>query len=305
MEFIKRNTGLLLIGSIIIGYCFPQIAVFKPSLSYLLIIMLFISLLKVDMQLKKLVRPQLALFPVVSWVLAPVALIQLRGVIPDEVVIGLVMAAITPPALGSPVITTLAKGDLEFAMANVVFFNSLAPFSFALIPYFLFSGTQVNIPVWSILTRVATIIFIPLIASLIVRRFTRITGYIQRYGGGITPFIILFLVAVVVSSASLQIRALPLQQVLMMFGLVFALSVINYLAGYYAARGNTRLQRTLPITTGHKNTGLAILVCIANFSSLVAIPSIFYIVSHHICNAVVLHRVYHHYSGLHRSPRIH
>lgn len=300
MEFIKRNTGLLLIGSIVIGYLFPQIAVLKPTLSYLLILMLFISLLKVDMRLEKLVRPQLVLFPIVSWVVAPVALVQLRGIIPDEVVIGLVMAAITPPALGSPVITTLAKGDLEFAMANVVFFNSLAPFSFALIPFFLFSGTQISIPVWSILGRVATIVFIPLVASLAVRRFKGVTRGILRYGGELTPLIILFLVAVVVSSAALQIRALPLQQVLMMFGLVFLLTVINYVIGHVASRGNALMQRTLPITTGHKNTGLAILVCIANFSSLVAIPSIFYIISHHICNAVVLHRVYHGTSRSHR-----
>jgi len=284
---------MLLIVSILLGYCFPQIALFKPSLSYLLILMLFISLLKVDMRKAVRFRWQLLIFPLLSWVIAPFAVYQLRAFLPDEVVLGLMMTAITPPALGSPVMVTLAKGDLELAMTNVVVFNSLAPLAFSIIPFIYFSETQIVIPVLSILGRVAIIIFIPLLLSIIVRRWKGVTAGILKYGGELSPFIILFLVAVVVSSASLQIRALPLKQVAVMFGLTFTLTMMNYVVGYRCGGASLLMRRTVPITTGHKNTGLAILVCIANFSPIVAIPSIFYIISHHIFNAIVLHRAYH------------
>ena len=106
----------------------------------------------------------------------------------------------------------------------------------------------------------------------------------------INLFLVILLVMIVISSARLQIEADTPINLLVLFGYILLLCFILYITGYLLARKDPSLQRTLPIALGRKNTGLAILVCVANFSAATALPAVFYIISHHIMNAIFIQK---------------
>lgn len=284
--FVRKYTGLLLMVFIVIGYLFPQMAIFKSSLSWLLIIMLFISLLKIDLHLHRFFRPGLLLYGLFNWIVLPTIIMFLSKGLAHEYRIGLLIAIITPTALGSPVIISLLDGDLEFILTQVILYNLLAPLSFAFLPLLYFQGANVEIPVITILLNVGKIILIPLVLSLLVKRNLKAKEFIINKFSKFVPLMVIFLAMVVVASASNQIRATHPKTVMIIFSLTLLASALLYLIGFLLGKGEQK--RTLPVALGHKNTGLAIIVCLNSFSPLVALPSIFYIISHHIMNAIIL-----------------
>jgi len=284
--FIRKYTGLLLMVFIVIGYLFPQMAIFKPSLSWLLIIMLFISLLKIDLHFHRFLRPGLLLYGFFNWLVLPVIIMFLSQGLSHEYRIGLLIAIITPTALGSPVIISLLDGDLEFVLTQVILYNLLAPLSFAFLPLLYFRGADVQIPVLTILINVARIIGIPLMLSLITKKSVKAKEFILSKFSKFVPLMVIFLAMVVVASASNQIRETHPQTVVIIFSITLLASALLYLIGFIIGKGEQK--KTLPVALGHKNTGLAIIVCLNSFSPLVALPSIFYIISHHIMNAIIL-----------------
>lgn len=284
--FVRKYTGLILIMCIMIGYLFPQMAFFRPSLSWLLIIMLFISLLKIDLHLGHFFQPGLLLYGLFSWIVLPTIIMFLSRGLSHEYRIGLLFAIITPTASASTVIVSLLDGDLEFILKQVILYNLLAPLSFAFLPLIYFKGASVVIPVFTILLNVAKIILIPFLLSLLVKRNQKMKNFIISKFSKFVPLIVIFLAMIVVSSASDQIRTMHPKTVITIFSLTLLSAALLYSSGFLIGKGVQK--RTFPVALGHKNTGLAIIVCLNSFSPLVALPTIFYIISHHIMNAIML-----------------
>jgi hypothetical protein len=96
------------------------------------------------------------------------------------------------------------------------------------------------------------------------------------------------MVAVAVSSASLKIRQTPISEIGILFLITFLISLFSYSFGYFVSRKDTIMQRTLPVAIGQKNTLLSLMICISLFSPMAAIPTVFYLISHHIMNGVLI-----------------
>jgi BASS family bile acid:Na+ symporter len=287
-DFIKKYTGILLIVACGVGLLFPQLNIFKDLIFYILLLLLFCSFLKIEFNLKHFINPKLLLFPLFNWFLLPLLVYFIsRSLIPDYR-IGLLFAIITPPALGSPVIISITKGDLEFMMSNVMIYNLLSPIAYTLIPVFLFKDDQIFIPVKPILLRVVTVVMIPLVLALIVRTHKRSKDWIITHIDSRKNILQIFMVSVAVASASLRIRQTPLSEIGLLFLITFSLTLISYGSGYFISRKNPVMQRTLPVAMGHKNTLLAIMICITNFSPIAALPTVFYLFSHHIFNGILI-----------------
>lgn len=289
LSFVQRWTGELLIVSIIIGFFIPGLALFSPIVSWLLMFLLFSSFLNLDLSIHKFFRKELLAFPIINWVLLPVIIYFLSRSMNLDYRLGLFLIIITPPALGSPVIIALAKGDMEFAVSNVVIYNIFSPIVYAFLPPLFFREiSQISSP-WSVFQSVAFYIFIPLIIALVVRKFKRMKGFINY---NIDPFkglVQLFMIAVVVSSSAPKIKALPLQESLFIFGLTLGISFTTYFSAYFLCRKDLQMRHTLPVAAGHKNTLLSIVTGLNNFNPTVAVPSILYLVSHHIWNGIVIY----------------
>ncbi|MFO7896109.1 MAG: bile acid:sodium symporter [Candidatus Cloacimonadales bacterium] len=288
MNFCKKYIGLLLILGMLVGYFVPQLALLKSWLPYLLTLMLYNSLLTIRIRPEHFFQKKLLLFPLLNWLILPLIIIHTFHFFSYEYQLGLLITIITPTALGSPVITRLTGGKIETSMSFLLIFNLIAPFSYPFLLWLYFSGMSVSIPIWAILLRTATIIFIPLIFSIITKQLPKIHKFMLEKVSPINTFLVVFLVMIVISSARLQIEADSKINLLQLFSYILLISGFLYAFGYFIAGKDQLLQRTLPISLGHKNTGLAILVCVANFSAVVAIPAVLYIIAHHLLNALFI-----------------
>ncbi len=288
-QFCKKHIGLLLILSMLIGYFVPQFGLLKPILPYLLILMLYNSLLPIEIKSEHFFQKKLLIFPLLNWIILPTIILFTSSIFPFEYRIGLIIMIITPTALGSPVITKLANGKIELAMSFLLIFNMIAPLTYPLLLWLFFSEIDISVPVLAILLRTAKIVFIPLLASFLTKKSTKLSKFIISRITPINPFLVILLVTIVISSARVQIDSDTPQNILILFAYILAICSVLYLTGYFIGRKNELLKRSLPIALGHKNTGLAILVCVSNFSAITAIPAVLYIISHHLLNAIIIH----------------
>jgi len=289
LDIIAKWMGQLLILSIIIGYFMPFLSYFRPIVSWCLMFLLFSSFLGLDLKMHKFFRKELLLFPIMNWIILPIVVFYASRFLSIDYRIGLFIIVITPPALGSPIIVRLSKGDVEFAVANLVLFNLVSPLIYALLPSLFFINISEIASPFSVFKSVAIYIFIPLVLSLISRRFFKFKDFILT---NIDPFkgvIQLFMVTVVIASSAKQIKDLPISEAILIFSFTLVISFIYYLMGYLITKKNTNMRFTCPVTNGHKNTLLSIITGLSNFNSIVALPSIFYLISHHIWNGIVIY----------------
>ncbi|PID27783.1 MAG: hypothetical protein CSB55_07650 [Candidatus Cloacimonadota bacterium] len=289
-SLLKKYMGLLLLGALAFGYILPSISVLKPFLPYTLITMLFFSFLKLKLNIKYFLRPQLAFYPFVVWLIVPATTIFFTRNLDSAYATGLFFTAITPSALGSPVVISLLNGDRELNISFVVLFNLAAPLTYALLPLLMLKGqNSVNVPTTAIMSKVAFIVFLPLLLASAVRKFKKLTDAINKKSGNANALIMLATVAIAVAASANRIKSAEAAVIFKLFSLTFGMAIMNYGLGFIASVKNNKLYRTLPVVFGHKNTVLSILVCISNFSDEAAVPAVFYLISHHILNAAMLH----------------
>ncbi|HPM01553.1 MAG TPA: bile acid:sodium symporter [Candidatus Cloacimonadota bacterium] len=288
LHIISQWMGELLILAIVTGYFLPFLGIFKPIVSWLLMFLLFSSFLSLDFKLSRFVRAELLLFPVLNWLIMPLLIFYCTQFLSMDYRIGLFLIIITPPALGSPIIVRLAKGDLSFAVSNVVLFNILSPVVYAILPKFFFGGLSNMVSPISIFLDVALYIFIPLVLALLLKRMKNVRNFVLNQIDPFKGIIQLFMIAVVIASSRKKIDEVPIEEALIIFSMTLIISFLMYLIAYLVCRKDKVMQMTCPISTGHKNTLLSIVTCLSNFSPIVAIPSIFYIVSHHVWNGIII-----------------
>ncbi len=285
--FIKKYTGAFLVLACGIGLLFPQLAVFKELIFYILLLLLFCSFLKVDFRPDHFINPKLLLYPLFNWIILPAIVFFTTKSLINDYRIGLLFAVITPPALGSPVIISVTKGDLEFMMSNVVIYNLLSPLTYSFIPTLLLKGEEIEVPTVAILARVLVVVFIPMALALLVKRHKMVKVWIVENIDTRKNVLQIFMVMVAVASASLKIRETPINEVFYLFLAMFFTTFILYAIGYLSTK-NPVMQRTLPVAIGQKNTLLSIMICVGHFSPIAAIPTVFYLISHHIMNGVLI-----------------
>jgi predicted Na+-dependent transporter len=288
LSFIEKWMGELLILSILVGYFIPVLSVFKGIVSYILAFLLFSSFLNLEISLHRFFRKELLIFPVLNWVILPVIVyFMCRGLDPDYQ-IGLMLVIITPPALGSPIIVRLCRGDLEFAVANLTLFNIISPLTYALIPQIFFRNlSEIQSPL-SIFSQVAVFIFVPLIIALFVKKLYRVRDFISNRIDPFKGLLQLFMIAVVTASSASKIKAMPLHDSVLIFGITLICSIFLYASAYLLSRKERNMSCTAAIASGHKNTLLSIATGLSNFNPAVTIPTVFYLISHHICNGFII-----------------
>lgn len=281
--------GELLIGAIIIGYFCPLLSIFKPIVSPLLMFLLFSSFLNMEFQLHKFIRKELLLFPLLCWVILPFIVYFASLTFNINYRIGLFLIVITPPALGSPILVRLAKGDLEYCVANLVLYNLISPIIYALLPHLFFKEVSQNVSSLNIFSQVALFIFMPLLLSMIVKKFNCAKEGIQRYFDPLKGVIQLLMIAIVVASSSEKIKEVPWNEAFIIFSMTLGISLFLYGISYFICRKDERMRYTCPISSGHKNTLLSIVTGMNNFNPLVSLPSVFYLISHHIWNGMIIY----------------
>lgn len=287
LEFVKKWTGVLLLASVVLGFLVPGLAIFKPTIVPLLMLLLYCSFVRMEFKLHNFFRKELLIYPLVCWVIFPAIVYYATAWMGSALQIGFLLAVITPPALGSPIMVSLAKGDLEFTVANVVIFNMLSPLVFATIPRLFIHHSQLTINYYDIFWRVTLVVFVPLLLAYFTNKLAPLKTFVVNKVDPYKGMIQMFLISIAVANSACQIRGMSGFNLVAIPVFTFTLVGMLYLIGWLIARNKT-MKFTLPFTTGHKNTLLTITIALASFSEVTALPAVFYLIAHHTYNGIII-----------------
>ncbi len=234
----------VIFGSTFLAILFPHLgAGFEPYILYFMMCMLFLSFMKIDFQvlldtsasalihLGKLTAIKLVVLPALLYWLA-------SRLLPDYAIPILLLSGISTGVVG-PFIANILSADVAQVLRMTVVTSVLVPVSLPSLVKIL-AGAEITIPMESMVRMLAIVIFIPMGAVLIMRRF--LPRVLNALDARRFPISLLFLAGTnlgVFAKYSSFFFENPWQLIVSVV-LAYVLSVIYYVAGFVAAPAEDR-----------------------------------------------------------------
>lgn len=281
-------TSIGILTAIAAGIIFPIHFSVTIILPVLLSILLFGSFLSIEVNFSLFFRRELLYFPLYSFIVLPCITAFVTVSLPTDFRIGLVIMALTPIAIASPIVVSFIHGDRELSVAQVIVSNLLSPFAYSAGLLILFKTQNIDVPVMKILTDIGLIITIPFIVSRFVRFHKKTFRLSSRILKKITPYGFVMLIYFAVAASSSRLFEFGFYKLAAVFAITLLMAMVNYIFGFFLS-SKKKIKRSLSVGLGHRNTTLAIWVALSNYGSVVAIPMIMYMVCHHVINGFLVY----------------
>lgn len=218
VNFIENNVSLFLIISIPFGLLFPYFAFLKNYITYLLMIVLFVTFLKMDIMeiVHHIKRPMLLLYiEGMSLIAAPIIVYFVLTLLKFDyiVVAALVLLAAAPAGVASSAMTDLTSGDTSLNVVIIFVSHLIAPFAIPFLFFILFRK-YIRLDYLNVLITMAKLILIPLAAALLSKQFFKEKLNLIKERSSLLTIIPVFLISLTVISINAPfIKSNPFQVV--------------------------------------------------------------------------------------------
>ncbi len=276
------------------GAVSEAISLLQPVLIF---VMLYIAMCKVSV---RQLRPHrwhlwMALIQVGAFALIALLLILFPDV-PGYILWECAMLClICPTATAASVVTAKLKGDMSFVVTYICIINLIASIAIPLVLPMLPNSISGEMTFWeafsTILSKVFPTLIIPLVASLLTRRFLPSVARWLAAHADIAFYIWAFSLslAIAITTKALVHSSVSLPVVIGIAGVSFMCCVVQFWAGRKIGRRyNHRISAAQSL--GQKNTIFAIWVGYTFMSPVTALAGGFYSVWHNIINSWQLYR---------------
>lgn len=223
---------------------------------------------------------QYGLMPLIAWG------IGLLLDLPLAIIAGLVLVGSCPGGTASNVICYLARGDVALSITLTSVSTLLAVALTPLLTW-LYIGQRVPVPVMGMLLDILTIIILPVLAGLLVRRWLPFgSRRIEAVFVPLSMVAVILIVGIIVALSRDQLAQ-------MAWFIALAVLLHNSLglaAGYALARlgGHApAIARTLAIEVGMQNSGLGVALALKYFGPASALPGALFSIWHNISGALL------------------
>lgn len=199
---------------------------------------------------------QLVMVPVVGFVLAFVFPLS------PELAVGVVLLSACPGGATSNLLTYLAKGNVALSVTLTAFSSLVTVFSIPLVVnlalgFFLEESTDLRLPFIKTVMRLSTIVILPMIIGMVVRRITpKLATSLEK---SVKWFSIAFITLLVVLLIAQEWNTLQ-RYTLSLSGVTIALSMVTMALGYALSRVgqlDRPSTRSITIEVGIQSTSLA------------------------------------------------
>ena len=174
MSHPQKYFWAVVLSAIVLGFAWPAPGLFlKPSLQYLLMAMMFFTLLKIDLRtFKKSLSIWWRYFILLFLIfIVPVAIVFLnRSLLEQEVFIGLIIVAAAPSAVSAAFLSDLLGGEPAKALVASTLSHLVSPIATPFLVY-LFAGHEISINFWEMQLLILKLVFIPLFLAQAVKYF--------------------------------------------------------------------------------------------------------------------------------------
>ena len=203
-----------------------------------------------------------------------------------ELTLGLVLVGSVAGGTASNVITFLAGGDVALSITLTSISTLVAVVATPLLTW-AYVGTQIGVPVVSMLVSIAKIVVAPVAAGMLVNRWIgprwpERDGWCALFSAAAIGAVI----AIIVALNAADIATLGA----LVFVAVVLHNTIGLVAGYTLAWLATRdriIARTLAIEVGMQNSGLAVALAQQYFGPAAALPGAIFSVWHNVSGAAL------------------
>ncbi len=274
-NLLEKRAPYFFILTLVVGLFLPQLGVyFKDYIIYALIGVMLATFLKTDCRavFREFKKPFFLLFIALAYLVAcPIVLYFIMNFLTPELSIGFLLYAALPPAIASPVLTNIVKGNPALSLSIMVIANLLVPFTMVGL-FWVLIGKNIELDITGMFLTLVCTILVPLFISQILKKHCpKCINKISPSLGGIAILLIMLVLYTVVSDQAGIILENPMAM-LKYVAYFYVIFLVLYLIGYFIAPWRKTPDRiALAVTKSYSNAGLGIVLAFNFFSPEVAL----------------------------------
>ena len=282
MKFTQKFFWLIVLGAIVLGFAWPAPGLFfQPYLMYLLMVMMFISCLKINVRDMKLALPmwwRYLVLLVFIFVLPTFLIFLCRGFFSPQIYIGLIIASAVPSAVSVVFMSDLLCGEPAKALVASTLAHIVSPL---LTPFLVlvFAGQTISVDFWSMCILIIKLVFIPLLAAQAVRYFDAHELLIKKISF-VNTYLLLVLIWGIVAPAQDLVR-IHLREVSLATLIVMAVILAEIVISIWFGR-TRREDITWSVVDLYKNFTLSSVIALSMFGPLAVLGSVVYSIADNI-----------------------
>jgi len=268
--FIEKYFWLFLIAGIFIGLWHPiPSGIFPQSLPKVLLgMMLLLVFLKIDaLEILENIRNYKLMIYIsfVYMIIIPVLFFFSINTFNHELAVGILLLTAMPAGVSTPALTDIAKGNVSLSMSLAIVSQLIAPFTVPLLFWFIDLRGH-SIDKLLILKDMATIVFMPMIISLIIKKYLPLA--IKKTQHVFTSMNVLLLFAFVYVAISSQRNNILDNHAGLIFkiGILYVVFILLHVIGYMICfKQNKENRIAVTIGAAYMNNGMAIVLAASYF----------------------------------------
>jgi bile acid:Na+ symporter, BASS family len=272
--FIERYFWIFMIAGLLMGLIYPVYNDFLMlMLKPFLMVMLFLVFLKTDVAqiIHKMKNYRLMTFVVfMNMIAIPVLFFLTINLFNQNLAIAILLLTAMPAGVASPALTDIVKGNTALSASIVITTSVVAPLTVPL----LFWGIQINdlsINPWWLFKDLALIIFLPIVASQIVKRYSpKITGKSGFFSS--VNIIILSLMVYTVMGSQRSVIFNDSIIILWQTGFLYLIFILLHIFGFFMGFSEDKKGKiATTIGSAYMNNGMAIVLAAVYFEPSILI----------------------------------
>lgn len=268
--------------ALVLGFAWPTPGLWlQPSLTYLLMLMMFLSCLRIDVaDLQDIPRhwSRYAVLLLFIFVLPTLVVALFRDLFPGAVFVGLALAAASPSAISVVFLSDLFHGQPSKALATTVLAHLISPVITPLLVWLL-AREIVQIEFLPMMLLIAKVVLLPLLLAQLVRHWYRPRTAFRALAPLNGALLVVLIWGILAPARSLVLDNLP------QFGLVFlvvaAVLVCEFIAGIWLGRSRAE-DTTWVITDSYKNFTLSSVLALTLFGPLAVLGSVAFTIANNL-----------------------
>lgn len=283
--------NILLVLMVALGVVFPYGYPFSFLIRYILMLLLIFAFL--DIKINREIIQKSHFIILALNILVPLVLFFSLKSIDITLATAAFITAITPTAIGAPVVTSLLKGKVEYVVVSMLLTNTvialMIPF---LIPALL--GGNAQISVIDLLFPVLTVFLIPYLIARFFKRFVpKLHGYLLKHRNSSFYFLAVS-VYIATSKASHYIRdeLNSSMEIVVYIGIAtFLICGTYFILGYFIGGKKFGIEGAQAL--GQKNNAFTIWISLTFLNPVVALGPTFYVLAHNLVISGQLYKQQH------------
>jgi BASS family bile acid:Na+ symporter len=282
MQFTQKFFWLIVLGAIALGFVWPAPGLlFQPYLMYLLMVMMFLSCLKINIKDMKMALPMwwryLVLMALI-FILPTVLIFLCKSLFSPQIFIGLIIAAAVPSAVSVVFMSDLLGGEPAKALVASTLAHLVSP----LVTPFLvliFAGQTIGVDFWAMFILILKLVFIPLLLAQIVRYFKAHEFFIKKVSF-LNTFLLLVLIWGIVAPAQSMVLN-NLREVAVATVVVILVILAEIIISIWFGR-TKKEDITWSVVDLYKNFTLSSVIALSMFGPLAVLGSVVYSIADNI-----------------------